>query len=99
MSVCEPLEVVDLGRFDRIFIEWPIGGVSESASASIQLEGTGQWHPLVIADGWASGFFAGPNFPNPSPAIGVPATAHTVLRIVDGLIQVDRDGGIIRVTL
>lgn len=97
MSECTVLPVVfDLGRSDRLDISWPIDGESDSAAASVELEGNGTWLPLTISGGYATGYFAGPAFTTPSPAHVVPVTSHALVKVVDGRITVIRDGGFIR---
>lgn len=97
MSACVTSVVVDLGRGDRFDISWPIDGASDSAVAEVELEESGTWWQLTIADGFATGYFAGPDFASPAPAHVVPATSHAMIRVTDGRTTVLRDGGFIRV--
>jgi hypothetical protein len=96
MSVCVTLDVVDLGRAERRYIDWPITGQSADAVASVEVEGDGAWHPGAIGNGYVTGYFAGPDFVSPSPATVVAATSHVRIRIVDGPVTTINDGGFIR---
>jgi hypothetical protein len=96
MSQCMTKGVVDLGRADRIDISWPVDGISGSATAAVELDESGTWWALIIADGLATGYFAGPDYPSPSPAHVVATTSHARLKIIDGRVTVVQDGGFIR---
>lgn len=96
MTACATAKVVDLGRADRFDINWPIPGVADTASASVELEESGTWWTLIVAAGLATGYFAGPDFISPSPAHVVTATSHVKIKIIDGRRTEVRDGGFIR---
>ena len=90
--------VWQLSRRSRQVIFWDVDGLPLDADASIQLEGTGPWRPLVInterdlLSTWA----AGPDFPDPGDALLVPATSHVEIRVVAGMTTVFLDGGFIK---
>jgi hypothetical protein len=88
----------DLNRAGRINITWDARGISDTASAAIEIEGDGVWHPLEIEliPGQLVGYFAGPDFPSPSPAVVITHTSWCRIRIIDGGSTVFRDGGFIR---
>lgn len=96
MTVCTPGVVVDLPLADRWYIDWPISGQSDTATAAVELEASGTWHSLVISGGYASGYFAGPSFVTPGLAVVVPVTSHCLIQVIDGPITITFDGGFIR---
>jgi hypothetical protein len=96
---CPGSRAVRLRRFDRDYIAWPISGMQVNAAAYVELEGDGQWHPLVSGPGEVLGYFAGPDHPSPAPAVVVPTTSHCEIRVITGgVTQVTLDGGMIAVT-
>lgn len=88
--------VFDLGRAERLDISWPIDGQSDTATAEVELEESGTWWALTIAGGFATGYFAGPQYSTPAPAHIVPKTSHALIKVTDGRITVIRDAGFIR---
>lgn len=95
---CGPTMWVEFDRDDRDWVEWHSSGLTEDATAVAELENSGTWLALTVdsATGTISGYFAGPNFPIPAPAHVIPTTSHVTLRITDGGIRRDIDGGFIR---
>jgi hypothetical protein len=84
-----------LRRADRDYIGWPVTGVPLDAQALVSLEG-GAWTALVVGTDVVTGYFAGPDFVNPAPALVVPATSHVEMRIITGGVSVTFDGGYIQ---
>lgn len=95
---CGPTLWVEFDRDDRDYIEWGSTGLSSAATAAAELENSGVWHNLTVdhQTGTLTGYFAGPNFPSPAPATVITGTSHVVIRITDGGIRRDIDGGFIR---
>lgn len=95
MTACTP-QVVDLGRADRAHISWPVTGVGLSDAAYARLE-AGAWLPLNIsATNTVVGYFAGPDYPSPAPAVVVPASSHVQIRVVTVSESLTFEGGFIR---
>lgn len=97
MRLCGPTRWVAFDRDDRDYITWGSTGLSSDATATAELEESGTWLPLTVnhETGDLTGFFAGPDHPSPAPAHVVPATSHVVIRVMDGLVRRDLDGGFI----
>jgi len=97
MRECGPTRWVAFDRDDRDYITWGSTGLSGSATAAAELESSGNWLPLTVdpATGALSGLFAGPDHPSPGIAYVIPTTSRVVIRINDGLVQKDMDGGFI----
>lgn len=97
MRVCGPTRWVAFDRDDRDYITWGSTGLSSQATAAAELEESGTWIPLTVdhTTGDLSALFAGPDHPTPGAAHVVPVTSHVVIRINDGLVQRDMDGGFI----
>lgn len=97
MRRCGPTRWVAFDRDDRDYITWGSTGLSGAATAAAELEESGVWWPLTVnaQSGELTGLFAGPDHPSPGAARVVPTTSHVVIRIVDGLVQRDLDGGFI----
>jgi hypothetical protein len=97
MRECGPTRWVAFDRDDRDYITWSSTGLSSSATAAVELEASGTWIPLTVdhVTGDLTGLFAGPDHVSPGSAVVVPVTSHVVIRIVDGLVQRDLDGGFI----
>jgi hypothetical protein len=89
---------VDFTEDDRDYVTWDIGGISDAATGSFDLERSETWHELSIDDATrtATALFCGPGVQNPGFAVVVPTTSHVRLRITDGTVQRDLDGGFIR---
>lgn len=96
MATCSSLGYHKLNRESRIHIRWPVGGVADTDSADVSLEG-GPWWPLAVGTDEVVGYFAGPDF---SAAIGsahtVPVTSHARVRISNAEISEIFDGGFIQ---
>lgn len=88
----------ELGRADQLYIYWDAKGLATGMSAEIEIEGDGQWHPLEIelTPGRVVGYFAGPDFPSPDPALVIPKTSWCKIRFTGGGTTETRDGGFIR---
>jgi len=95
MATCSSPGYTKLHRRDRIFVRWPVTGVSDTDAADVSLEG-GPWWPLAIGTNEVVGHFAGPDFPSPSPAHAVAVTSHAEIRISNGDISETFDGGFIQ---
>lgn len=97
MRTCGPTRWVAFERHDRDYITWGSTGLSNDATASVELENSGVWWPLTVnhATGELTAFFAGPDHPSPNPAHVVPATSHVNIKVNDGLVQRYLDGGFI----
>lgn len=97
MRECGPTRWVAFDRDDRDYIVWGSVGLSSSATAAAELEQSGDWLALTVnhQTGDLTGLFAGPDHPSPGAAHVVPVTSHVVIRIIDGLVQRDLDGGFI----
>jgi hypothetical protein len=85
---------VQLNRGDRVFISWPVTGLTDTTTASVSLEG-GPFITVDVAVGEVVGYFAGPDFPLPGAARVVPTTSHAMVRIMTDEIQETFDGGFI----
>lgn len=95
MTTCMPT-VTDLGRADRAHITWDTTGLNpDTDQAFIRIEG-GPRKTLTVGDGQVVGFFAGPDYPNPAPAIVVPGTSYTEIVVVTTLETLTFSGGFIR---
>lgn len=97
MRICGPTRWVAFDRDDRDYITWGSTGLSSSATAAAELEQSGTWIPLTVdhTTGNLTGLFAGPDHPAPGSAHVVPVTSRVNIRIIDGLVQRDLDGGFI----
>lgn len=95
MATCSSRGYTKLNRRDRIFVSWPVTGVSDTDSADISLE-DGPWWPMAIGTGEVIAHLAGPDFPSPSPAHAVPVTSHAEIRISNADITETFDGGFIQ---
>lgn len=94
MAICTRDRTVELGRKDRDYISWPVGGLVDGAVVEASLA-QGTWLSLAVAPGQVIGYFAGPDFPVPGTANVVTATVHVEIRVVMGAISVIFDGGYI----
>jgi hypothetical protein len=92
-ETCET--IIDLPVGDKILIGWPVTGATSADSAEVSLD-DGPFQSLVIGDGEALGYFAGPSNGSPSGAIEVATTSHVEIRITTATQRVTRDGGFIR---
>jgi hypothetical protein len=92
-TVCET--IIDLPVGDKILIGWPVTGATVADSAEVSLD-DGPFSSLVITDGEALGYFAGPDNTNPDGAIVVATTSHVEVRITTATQRVTQDGGFIR---
>jgi hypothetical protein len=97
MRRCGPTRWVAFDLDDLDYIVWGSVGLSSSATAAVELENSGTWWPLTVnhQTGDLTGLFAGPNHPAPGAAHVIPVTSHAVIRVSDGLVQRDLDGGFI----
>lgn len=97
MRKCGPTQWVAFDLDDLDYITWVATGLSDAASAAVELENSGTWWPLVVdhATGELTGLFAGPGHPSPGLAHVIPVTSHAVIRVNDGVRQRDLDGGFI----
>lgn len=86
-----------LNRRDRKPIYWPLPGLPDGATVTVEMEQDGNWQPLVVGVESAAGLFAGPDHPAPAGAILVDVTSHCRLSIetADGLRWTE-DGGFIQ---
>ena len=92
-QVCET--IIDLPVGDKILIGWPVTGATSADAAEVSLD-DGPFTTLVIGDGEALGYFAGPENPDPAGAVVVATTSHVEIRITTATQRVTRDGGFIR---
>lgn len=92
---CVPVNAT-LSREGRDFIRWPISGlrVAGDFTVDVSVEG-GPWWVLTVEDDAAVGYFAGPDYVNPSPAHVVTETSYCKLRLTSPQIRVMVDGGFI----
>lgn len=88
----------ELGRADRNYIRWDASGLSNDTTAAVEIEGDGVWHPLEIEllPMKLVGYFAGPDYIDPSPAVVIPKTSWCRIRVTNGDVTVTSDGGFIR---
>ena len=97
-TTCDASRSVKLRRSDRDYISWPVTGLQSNASAYVELEGDGTWHPLLVGTDEVIGYFAGPGFPDPLTALVLAGVSHCEVRIVTGgVTSVTLDGGFIEV--
>jgi hypothetical protein len=95
---CANTRSVKLRRFDRDYVSWPVTGMQANATAYVELESDGTWHPLVVGVDEVTGYFAGPGFANPGTAIVLAGVVHCEIRIVTGgVTSVTLDGGFIEI--
>lgn len=97
-ALCSTLAPWPLSRRGQELIAWDVAGLPSGATADLQLEAAGTWHPLMINTErdvlslWA----AGPDFEFPAAgAVVVPTTSRTEIRVVAGQTTVYLDGGYI----
>jgi hypothetical protein len=94
VTTCRPTWA-ELGRADRRFITWPVENMPQGATATVSLEAGAAW-ALQVSPTSVTGYFAGPDFTNPTPAHVVPVTSHAEIRIVTTDTSETFDGGYIQ---
>jgi hypothetical protein len=92
---------VEFRSTDRDFVIWDLGGISADATGVFDLENEDVWHPLEInpTTKTATALFCGNDYATPGFAVVVSTTSHIRLRIMDGSVQRDLDGGFIRMVV
>lgn len=95
---CGPGRWVGFDRTDRDYVTWSSSGLSGAATASAELEEDGVLHPLTINvdTGDLTGYFAGPDFPSPAPAVVFTTTSHVEVHVIDSGVHRTLDGGFLR---
>jgi hypothetical protein len=94
---CGPKKWVAFERKALDFISWGSQGLSDTATAAVELENSGTWWDLVIdpVSGELTGYFAGPDQPSPGSAHVIPVTSHATVKITESGVERYLDGGFI----
>ena len=95
MSTCLPV-VQDLNRSDRVHIAWDTTGLSNGTDQAFASLNGGPRLSLDIGTNVVTGFFAGPDYPSPSPAHVVAATSWVDVIVVTPTETLTFPGGFIR---
>lgn len=97
MTTCLPT-VTELGRGDRAHITWDTTGIDpDTDQAYVRVEG-GPRLPLTVGVNQVVGYFAGPAYPIPAPAIVIPETSYVEVVVVTATETLSFPGGFVRLT-